>query len=136
MTLFFRHPDELPALYALIFITPKLILDTFVTKNNVRGVFGEGIPGLWPLLLEAENIPVKLNYEVKVSASCTLIQNYQSLILHLVHITHRKSKRSIIGLDCHLMMKTKSLTLSFGVDCYQIWSKHLLTKMKNRLNYL
>jgi hypothetical protein len=48
-------------------------------------------------------------------------------------LIHRKSKRLTIGSDCHLLKKRTSSTLLFGVDCFRIWSKHLLTKMKNRL---
>jgi hypothetical protein len=70
----YRNLNSVPALYSLIFVTPQLILDFLVVTENVQLVLGDGIPGLWPLLLKAENIPVKLNFEVKVSiVKCCLI---------------------------------------------------------------
>jgi hypothetical protein len=68
-------------------VTPQLILDAIVT-GNVQTILGDGIPGLWPLLLKAENIPVKLNYEVQVSNDfCTVVKLLKLLTFITSHTT-------------------------------------------------
>ena len=60
---------QLPAMYGLIWGTPRLLAD-FILGSEIKNLKKGAIDELFPKMVEKENIPVKFYFDVKVIKLC------------------------------------------------------------------